>query len=168
MAQVVRVSHVTHARSERHSSTLSSPFHSTSSSSHFPSISRSPCCSSSTSLRTVVTLCTPPTRRWCLLRSPTSTQVMSPRTTTSWRLVSSPSQSLHDQPQFPEQRFLEDVDYDDTAPEEMLHNEHRVHVYHPHSPCWRSSTGFPRRSGCRAQSTARSGGSRRRRTGRKR
>ena len=34
------------------------------------------------------------------------------------------------QPQFPEQRFLEDVDYDDTALEEMLHNEHRVHVYH--------------------------------------
>ena len=34
------------------------------------------------------------------------------------------------QPQFPEQRFLEDVDYDDTALEEMLHNAHRVHVYH--------------------------------------
>ena len=34
------------------------------------------------------------------------------------------------QPQFSEQRFLEDVDYDDTALEEMLHNAHRVHVYH--------------------------------------
>ena len=34
------------------------------------------------------------------------------------------------QPQFPEQRFLEDVEYDDTALEEMLHNAHRVHVYH--------------------------------------
>ena len=34
------------------------------------------------------------------------------------------------QPQFPEQPFLEDVDYDDTALEEMLHNAHRVHVYH--------------------------------------
>ena len=34
------------------------------------------------------------------------------------------------QPQFPEQRFLEDVDYDDTALEEMLHNAHREHVYH--------------------------------------
>ena len=32
-------------------------------------------------------------------------------------------------PQFPEQRFLEDVDYDDTALEEMLHNAHRVQVY---------------------------------------
>ena len=32
------------------------------------------------------------------------------------------------QPQFSEQRFLEDVDYDDTALEEMLHNAHRVHV----------------------------------------
>ena len=36
------------------------------------------------------------------------------------------------QPQFSEQRFLEDVDYDDTALEEMLHNAHRVHVYHSH------------------------------------
>ena len=34
------------------------------------------------------------------------------------------------QPQFSEQRFLEDVDYDDTTLEEMLHNAHRVHVYH--------------------------------------
>ena len=34
------------------------------------------------------------------------------------------------QPQFLEQRFLEDVDYDDTALEEMLLNAHRVHVYH--------------------------------------
>ena len=33
-------------------------------------------------------------------------------------------------PQFSEQRFLEDVDYNDTALEEMLHNAHRVHVYH--------------------------------------
>ena len=32
--------------------------------------------------------------------------------------------------QFSEQPFLEDVDYDDTALEEMLHNAHRVHVYH--------------------------------------
>ena len=34
------------------------------------------------------------------------------------------------QPQFSEQRFLEDVDHDDTALEEMLHNAHRVHVFH--------------------------------------
>ena len=33
-------------------------------------------------------------------------------------------------PQLPEQRFLEDVGCDDTALEEMLHNAHRVHVYH--------------------------------------
>ena len=33
-------------------------------------------------------------------------------------------------PQFPEQRFLEDYDYDDAALEEMLHNSHREHVYH--------------------------------------
>ena len=34
------------------------------------------------------------------------------------------------QQQFPEQRFLEDVDYDDAALEEMLKNAHRQHVYH--------------------------------------
>ena len=34
------------------------------------------------------------------------------------------------QPQFSERRFLEDVDYDDTALEEMLHNAHRVHFCH--------------------------------------
>ena len=34
------------------------------------------------------------------------------------------------QPQFSEQRFLEDVEYDHTALEEMLHNAHRGHVYH--------------------------------------
>ena len=33
-------------------------------------------------------------------------------------------------PQFSEQRLLEDVDYDDAALEEMLHNAHREHVYH--------------------------------------
>ena len=43
--------------------------------------------------------------------------------------VGSLTESLSQQ-QFPEQRFLEDVDYDDTALEEMLHNAHRVHVYH--------------------------------------
>ena len=33
-------------------------------------------------------------------------------------------------PQFSEQRFLEDVDYDDAALEEMLHDAHREHVCH--------------------------------------
>ena len=116
-----RGSHVIHACSERHSSTLSSPFHPTSSSPHASPISCSPSCTSSTTLRAAVTLRTPPKRRWSLMTSPT-TQVMSPRTTISWRLASSPLQSPLTQPQFSEQRFLEDVDYDDTA--------HRVHVYH--------------------------------------
>ena len=34
------------------------------------------------------------------------------------------------QPQFSEQRFLEDVDHDDAALEEMLYNAHRERVYH--------------------------------------
>ena len=33
-------------------------------------------------------------------------------------------------PQFPKQGFLEDVEYDDTALEDMLREAHRVHVYH--------------------------------------
>ena len=43
--------------------------------------------------------------------------------------VESLTESLTQQ-HFPEQRFLEDVDYDDAAFEEMLHNAHREHVYH--------------------------------------
>ena len=69
---VVRISHVIHACSERYSSTLSSPFHPISSSSHSPSISCSSSCTSSTSLRAIVTLCTSPKRRWSLMTSPTS------------------------------------------------------------------------------------------------
>ena len=34
------------------------------------------------------------------------------------------------QQQFPEQRFLEDADYDDTSLEEMLYNAHRENVCH--------------------------------------
>ena len=33
-------------------------------------------------------------------------------------------------PQFSKQRFFEDVEYDDTALEDMLREAHRVHVYH--------------------------------------
>ena len=43
--------------------------------------------------------------------------------------VESFSESLT-HPQFSEQGFLDDVDYDDSALEEMLHNAHREHVYH--------------------------------------
>ena len=43
--------------------------------------------------------------------------------------VESLTESLTQQ-QFPEQRFLEDVDYYVAALEEMLHNAHREHVYH--------------------------------------
>ena len=67
-AQVVRVSHAIHACSERYSSTLSSPFHPTSS-----SISFRPCCTSSTFLRAVATRRTPPKRIWSLLMSLIST-----------------------------------------------------------------------------------------------
>ena len=44
-------------------------------------------------LRGVITLRTPPTRRWTLWTTPTSSQVMSPTPTTSRRLTSRPTQS---------------------------------------------------------------------------
>ena len=43
--------------------------------------------------------------------------------------VESLTESLTQQ-HFTEQRFLEDVDFDDAALEEVLHNAHREHVYH--------------------------------------
>ena len=43
--------------------------------------------------------------------------------------VDSLTESLTQQ-QFPEERFLEDVDYDDAALEEMLYDADREHVYH--------------------------------------
>ena len=43
--------------------------------------------------------------------------------------VESVTESLTEQ-RLPEQRFLEDVDYDDAALEEMLDNTHREHVDH--------------------------------------
>ena len=56
---------------------------------------------------------------------------MSPALTTSRILTSSPTQSLT-HPQFSKQAFLEDVEYDDAALEDMLREGHRVHVYHSH------------------------------------
>ena len=53
---------------------------------------------------------------------------MSPTPTTSTYVESYTESLTH--PQFSEQGFLEDVDYDDTALEEMLHNALRAHVYH--------------------------------------
>ena len=111
MAQVVRVSRVIHACIERVSSTLSSPFHPTSFSLHSSSISCSPSCI-------------------FLQPNPTSSTIYEPKNCDLMETyVESFTESLT-HPQFSEQRFLEDVDYDDTALEEMLHNAHRVHVYH--------------------------------------
>ena len=118
----VRISHVIHACNERFSSTLRSPFHPTSSSSHSLSISCNFSCISSTTLRAVVTLRTSPKRRWSLMTSPNNYDLKE-------TYVESLTESVTEL-QFSEQRFLEDVDYDDTALEEMLHNAHRVHVYH--------------------------------------
>ena len=84
--------HLIHAWSERHSSTLSSPFIQLP---LFFILLQSPAVPAALLLPRwyVVTVCTPPTRRWGPRTNPSPTQVMSPRTTTSWRLLSSPSQS---------------------------------------------------------------------------
>ena len=129
MAQGCCACHLIHACDERFSSTLSPPFSFTSSSSHSSFIICTSSCTSSTALRAVASLCTPPKRVWTLLTTPTSSQVMSPTPTTSRRL-SSYTESHSLSPQFSKQGFLEDVEYDDTALEDMLREAHRVHVYH--------------------------------------
>ena len=126
MAQGCCACHLIHACDERVSSTLSPPF-STTCSSHSSFISCTSSCTSSTTLRAVASLCTPPKRVWTLLTTPTSSQVTSPTPTTSRRLASSPTEALT-HPQFSEQGFLEDVEYDDTALEDMLREAHRVVV----------------------------------------
>ena len=73
----------------------------------------------------------PPTRRWGLRTNPTPTCYEPKDNYLMETYVESLTESLTQQ-QFPEQRFLEDVDYDDAALEEMLHNAHREHVYHSH------------------------------------
>ena len=55
---------------------------------------------------------------------------MSPRITSSQRRSSSSITESLTHTRFPEQRFLEDVDYDDAAIGEMLFNAHREQVYH--------------------------------------
>ena len=75
---------------------FSSPFHPTSSTLFFffkKKNSWSRCCTPSTISIAVVTLRILPERTWSLMTSLASPQVMSPRTTISWRLVSSPLQS---------------------------------------------------------------------------
>ena len=115
---------------ERISSTLSPPFPFTSSSSHSSLTSCTFSCISSTTLRAVATLRTSRETRWTLLTTPTSSQVYEPTAgDPKETYVESYTESLT-HPQFSEQGFLEDVEYDDTALEDMLLEAHRVHVYH--------------------------------------
>ena len=114
---------------ERISSTLSPPFPCTSSSSHS---SLTPCtssCTSSTTLRAVATLRTSPKSVWTLLTRPTSLTGYEPNAyDLKETYVESYTESLT-HPQFSEQGFLEDVEYDDTAFEDTLPEAHRVHVH---------------------------------------
>ena len=116
-----------------------------------------PCTSSftpSTTL-TVATYCTPPERLWTPLTTPTSSEVMSPTSPTSWKLTSSPTQSLT-HPHFSEQGLLDDVGYDDTALEDMLREAHRAHVYQSQ----REGLSVGQSSSSVSERTERSGGER--------
>ena len=64
------------------------------------------------------------------MTNPSPTQVMSPKTTSSRRLVSSPSQSPRPGNGSPSNDSPEDVDRDDATIGEMLFNAHREQVYH--------------------------------------
>ena len=61
--------------------------------------------------------------------------------------IESYTQSLTN-PQFSEQGFLEDVEYDDSALEDVLREAHRVHVYHSQRESVRqSSSSLSERTG---------------------
>ena len=69
-------------------------------------------------------------RRWGLLTSPSKPTGYEPKDYfLTETYVESTTESMTEQ-RIPEQRFLEDVDYDDTAIGEMLFEAHGVHVYH--------------------------------------
>ena len=108
-----------------YSSTLSSQFHPTSFSSYSPSISSSSCCPS-TSTRISSNTVYSANKEMGSTDESYSLTLGEPKDN---NLTETCVESLTQQ-QFPEQRFLEDVDYDDTALEEMLHNAHREHVCH--------------------------------------
>ena len=82
---------------------------------------------SSTSLRFVANLCTPPERVRTLLTRPAPSQPNAYDLKETY--VESYTESLT-HPQFSKQGFLEDVEYDDTALEDTLREAHREHVYH--------------------------------------
>ena len=125
------LSHLIHAWSERHSSALSSPFDPTSSSLYSLSISRSSCCFS-ISLRIRRNTVFSANREMGSTDESYSHTGYEPKDDYFMEIyVESLTQSLTQQ-QYPVQRPFEDVDYDDAALEEMLHNAHREHVYHSH------------------------------------
>ena len=124
------LSHLIHAWSERHSSPLSYPFHPTSYSPYYPSISSSSCCPSTSTRISSNTVYSANKEMGSTDESYSNTSY-EPK---DYYLMETHAESLTEsltEQRLPEQRFLEDVDYDDTAREEMLRNAHRVHVYHP-------------------------------------
>ena len=123
--------HLIHARSERHSSTLSSPFHPTSYSSYSSSISSSSCCPSTSTRIRSNTVYSANKEMGSTDESYSRTRYDPEDYYLMETYVASLTESLTQQ-QFSEQRFLENVDYDDATIGEMHFNAHREHVYHSH------------------------------------
>ena len=137
--------------------TLSPPLPSSSSSSHSSFISCTSSCTSSTALRAVASMCTPPKKGMDSLDDSYLLTGCEPNAHDLKKTyVESYTESLTN-PQFSKQGFLEDVEYDDTALDDMLREAHRVHVYHSQReglsvgqssssvsertgrPCWRAN-----------------------------
>ena len=121
--------HLIRAWSERHSSTLSSPFHPTSYSSYSPSISSSSYCPSISTRISSNTVYSANKEMGSTDESHSLTSYEPIDYYLTETYVESLIESLTQQ-QFRQQRFLEDVDYDDATIGEMLFNAHRKQVYH--------------------------------------
>ena len=104
-------------------STLISPF-----SSSFTS--RTSCRTSSTSLRFVANLCTPPKKGMDSLDETYFLTGHEPKAYDFKETYVKSYTELLTSPPFSEQGFPEDAEYDDAALEDMLREAHRVHVHH--------------------------------------
>ena len=92
--------------------------------------SRTSCRTSSTSLRFVANLCTPPKRVWTLYDETYSLTGDEPCAYDFKETYVESYTELLTSPPFSKQGFPEDAEFDDAALEDLLRDAHRVHVHH--------------------------------------
>ena len=92
--------------------------------------SRTSCRTSSTSLRAVASLCTPPKESMASIDETYSLTKYEPNAYDFKETYVESYTELLPSPPFSKQGFPEDAEYDDAALEDMLHEAHRVHVHH--------------------------------------